>query len=183
MVLEQDLQKGLFSKNQEKTYIDKLLGKQEIQRTKELISKKSLTRGEILELLHMCSSAESKLWNFSDWDRYIILKFFVWIREFVKITEILFDQKEKMKTDLALSKRSLRLLDNNEKLIQHNTKFLVELYFNMGRTTLSLGGTGFMELLKNKFEVIYPYGNVPGGQAPVSNEKKFKLWGMGGNTK
>lgn len=203
MTFEQNLQKSIFQQNPEKTYIDKLLSKREIERTKALVSKPDLSRSEVLELLHMCSSAESKLWNLGDWDRYVLLKFFVWIREFVKIAEIMYDNKEnmlvknntcatckgyiheKMKDfnkcsclipikEVPLSERSLRILDNNEKLIEHNTKFLVELYFNIGRTTLSLGGTGFLELLKNKFEVNYPSNNLAS-----TEENKTRLWGLG----
>jgi hypothetical protein len=35
--------------------------------------------------------------NYSDWDRYIILKFFVWIREFTKVCEILYDYEDELK--------------------------------------------------------------------------------------
>lgn len=175
-MIEQNLQKNLFSQDKEKTFIDKLLGRKEIERTKELIKKEQLTRSEILELLHSCSSAESKLWNFSEWERYVHLKFFVWIREFTKISEIMFDQKEKMMKDPNISERSKILLKNNERLIEHNTKFLVELYFNMARTTLSLNATAFIEFLKNKFEVLYPSG-LPNSQPQEAT--KTKLWGLG----
>ena len=42
---------------------------------------------ELLELLYMCIGTEAKLVNLSDWDRYVVLKFFVWIREFIKVVE------------------------------------------------------------------------------------------------
>jgi hypothetical protein len=176
-MIEESLKKNLFSQDKEKTFIDKLLGKEEIERTRDLIKKDPLTRSEIMELLHACSSAECKLWNFGAWERYVQLKYFVWIREFTKISEIMFDQKEKMFKDMNLSERSKTLLKNNERLIEHNTKFLVELYFNMARTTLSLGGTAFMEFLKQKFEVVYPAGQ-PGTQP--QEQGKMKLWGLGG---
>lgn len=186
-MLEQQLQKGIFQGNPEKTYIDKLLGRREVERTKELIKKDELTREEILELLHMCSSTESKLLNLSDWDRYVMLKFFVWIREFVKICELMFDMKEDLlkkekNGETYLSERSKTILKNNERLIGHNTKFLVELYFNIGRTTLSVGATGFLELLKNKFEMMYPnqfFSSMMGGE----QENKRRWLSFGGKGK
>ena len=179
MGLEENLSRNMFSRTEEKTYIDKLLAKKGIERTKELISKDRLTRSEILELMHTCSSEESKLWNFGEWSRYTHLKFYVWIAEFIKIIEIMFDQEEKLNKGNLLSEKGKILLENNMKLIEHNAKFLVSLYFNIARTTLSLNGTGFIELLKNKFEMAYPFGQ-PGMMASEASEKRSigNLWGL-----
>ncbi len=182
---EQELQSSLFSGQSEKSYIDKLLAKSDVDRIRELIRTNKLTREDLLELLYLLSGNESKLLNYGEWDRYIILKFFVWIREFVKIAEIMFDYQDDLKVRentckhcrklrepkqddnnkcgckefvpvSKLSERTKQLLFNNERYIEHNVKFLIDLYLNIGRTTLSLGATGIMELLKNKYEVIYP---------------------------
>ena len=181
---EQSLQGSLFSGQSEKSYIDKLLAKSDVDRIRELIRKNKLSREDLLELLYLLSGNEAKLLNYGEWDRYVILKFFVWIREFVKVAEIMFDYQEDLKTkentcktcdkleetkkeknkcgcdvfisSITISKRTKQLLYNNERLIEHNVKFLIDLYLNIGRTTLSLGATGIMELLKNKYEVVYP---------------------------
>ena len=203
MSFEQKLQNSLFSKNVEKTYIDKLLAKEDVNKIKELIKKERLNRSELLELLYMCLGTESKLLNLGTWDRYVILKFFVWIREFIKIAELMYDYREYLeerentcitckgyiKLEMKgknkcyctppvpiyeLSMRTKTMLDNNEKLIEHNAKFLIDLYLNIVRTTLSLGGTGFLELLKNKFEMAYPQADI---STPVD---KPKIWGLGG---
>jgi hypothetical protein len=209
MSFEQQLQRNLFSQNVERTAIDKLLSRKEVERVKELIKQEKLNRSDLLELLYLCLSTESKLLNLGSWDRYVILKFFVWIREFIKIAELMYDLKEFLeskenlcstckgyidgkkskKSDTAcycymhgkipepsieLSDRTKQILKNNELLIEHNAKFLIDLYFNIVRTTLSLGGTGFMELLKNKFEIFYP--NNPMG---TQEAEKPKLWGFG----
>lgn len=183
MSFEQNLQQGLFTPNPEKTYIDKLLARKEVERTKELIKKTELEREEILELLHMCSSTESKLLNLGEYDRYVILKFFVWIREFVKVAEQMFDMEEDLNIQeeqgkITLSGRSKQILKNNKRLIGHNTKFLVELYFNIQRTTLSIGATGFLELLKNKFEMAYPFAN-PFSQPVAPEQNKKFIWSGG----
>jgi len=191
-MFEEQLQKSLFSTSTEKSFIDKLLSKEDIQNIKELMVKERLTRGELLELLYMCLSAESKLWNLGEYDRYLILKFFVWIREFIKVAELLYDYKDylqkqentcarckgylkskyqgkKVSEDadpclciknrqprVQITPRTWQHLDNNVRMLEHNAKFIIDLYFNIGRTSLSIGATGFLELLKNKYEVIYP---------------------------
>lgn len=161
MSFEQQMQSGLFTSNAEKTFIDKLLGRKDVEAIREIIRKPRLNREDLLDLLYMLSSVESKLLNYGPWDRYIILKYFVWIREFVALSEHLFDYKDRIEAkeltgQATLSPRTKQLFDNNIRLMEHNVKFLVDLYFNIGRTTLSLGATGFLEPLKNKYEVNYP---------------------------
>lgn len=186
MGFEDNLQRSMFSESKEKTFIDKLLAKEDVQAIRQIIKKPKLTRSDMLEALYMLSSNESKLLNFDEWNRYVLLKFFVWIREFIKIAELSFDYhddlelKEKLcscggyvnikdKTLHYLKKcgcekptyvfsittRTKRLLENQQRLIEHNVKFLIDLYFAIGRTSLSLGATGFLEILKNKYEIHY----------------------------
>lgn len=189
-MFEEQIAKGLFSVPSEKTFIDKVMAKEEVAQIRDLIKKPRLNREDLLELLYLLSSVESKLLNYGAWDRYVILKYFVWIREYVKINEILYDYaddlylKEKLcscgayhfgdakvreehkhlkqckcdapKFIFVLSARSKQMFENNMRLQEHNVKFLIDLYFNIGRTTLSLGATGIMEILKNKFEISYP---------------------------
>ena len=54
--------------------------------------------------------------------------------------------------------------------MEHNVKFLVDLYFNLARTTLSKGATGFLEILKNKYEISYP--NASEIQTPTETARK-----------
>lgn len=151
----------MFGKVSEKTFIDKLLARQDTEAIRELIKKPRLKREELLEILYLISGTEAKLLNYGEWDRYVILKFFVWIREFVKIAEMLYDYEDKLKImektgEIRITPRARELLDNNQRLIEHNAKFLVDLYLNIGRTSLSVGATGLLEFLKNKFEIAYP---------------------------
>lgn len=184
MGFEDALESSMFRGVGERTYIDKVLAKNDVDAIRALVKKTVLTREDLLEILYLLSGTEAKLVNYSEWDRYIILKFFVWIREFVKICEILFDyedelkkkvkqckyclkviSKEDIKTKcvcenpapvMQLTERTQRLLNNNSLLLQHNAKFLIDLYLNIARTSLSVQAVGLLELLKNKYEVIYP---------------------------
>lgn len=181
---EESLQQSMFSSSSDKTFIDKILAKEEVDKIREIIKKKNLKREDIIQILYLLSGTESKLLNYGEWDRYVILKFFVWIREFVKVAELLYDYQDDLKKKactcqkcdklfeefegkkeecncekpeaiLQVSDRTAKLLYNNERLIEHNMKFLIDLYLNIARTTLSVGATGILELLKNKFEVDY----------------------------
>lgn len=177
--VERAIGQSILSSTGEKTFIDKLLGKNDVERVRELIRKEKLSREELLELLYSLTGTEMKLLNMGSWDRYVILKFFVWIRDFVKNIEIMYDYQEKINKEIKEAteespeekRRALRLkklITENEKLAEHMIKFMVDLYFNMARTTLSLNATGFMELLKNKYEVLYPNQTIN----PSTQEKK-----------
>lgn len=183
MELEKNLQNGLFEAGGEKTFIDKILARKDVEELREIVKKNRLSRSDMLEILYLLSSVESKLLNFSEQDRYIVLKFFVWIREVVKVAEQLFDYRESLeekqkKGEFKITQRTERLLKNSELMIEHNVKFLVDLYLNIGRTTLSIGATGIMEILKNKYEISYPLG----GGMQMNEQPKPSLWGRkGGN--
>lgn len=178
-MIEQQLQNAFNSTAHEKTFIDKLLAKDDIKKIGELMKKKRLSREELIEALYLLASSESKLQNFSEWERYVLLKFYVWIREFIKIAEILYDFKDKH--DVMIKNKEIKpsanydkLLDNCMQRIEHNAKFLIDLYLNISRSSLSVNGTGFMELLKNKFEVDYR-GTNPNNATTVQNNSKLGL--------
>lgn len=183
MSFEEQLENSFFKGPSEKTFIDKMLGRDDVESVRKIISKTQLDREDMMKLLNLLSSNESKLWNYGEWDRYIMAKFFVWIREFVAVAENLYDYKddlerktkscancnnrigdkenpcncgENFKPVFKLKKDSYQIFNNITRLLEHNVKFLVDLYFNLSRTTLSLGATGLLELLKNKYEVVYP---------------------------
>jgi len=169
MSFEDSLQQSMFSQSNEKTFIDKLLAKEEVLRVREIIKKKHLEREDMTELLNMLSSNEIKLLNYGEWERYLMAKFFIWIREFVALAECLYDyeddlKKKEEKGEFKISSRARQIIENNKRHIEHNIKYLVDLYFNMSRSTLSLGATGILELLKNKFEMSYQ--NMPLASSP-----------------
>lgn len=180
MAIEDQLQQSLFKRDSERTFIDKVLAKEEVDRIRELVKKPKLARNEMLELLYLVGGNEAKLLNYSDWDRYLMNKFFVWLREFVKILEMFFDYreylegKEKKDKNFKLSSRFRKILDNNQALLEHQVKFLIDLYLNVGRTSLSVGATGFMELLTNKFEMAYP---TLGGSLSAPETNKTRIFG------
>ena len=161
MDFEEQLSKTILSGQGERTFIDKVMSKEDVEAIRDLMRKEKLTRSELLELLYRIAANEAKLINLGAHERYLLLKFYVWIREFVKVAEQLYDYKEtieKLTEDkiLLMPEYGNKLIENNIQLIEHNIKFLVDLYLNICRTSLSLGMSGFKEVLTNKYEVMYP---------------------------
>lgn len=173
--IAQQIERQIFSQNHEKTFLDKLLSRKESEEIRQLIKKRDLSRSELLELLYLISSTESKLLNFSEWDRYVLLKFFVWIREFIVICEHYFDYREKVEenkeNDQNLTEDQKRHMKTIGANLEHIAKALVDLYLNIGRTSLSVNGTAFLESLKNKFEIDYGVSNQP-----ERKERGFLKW-------
>lgn len=157
IMIEDQIQKQMFFNNSERSYLDKLLSRTDIDQIREIIRKDVLTRKDLTDLLHLCTSSESKLVNLSEYLRYIILKFYVWLRETISVAELLYDYQDDLeKLPNGLDDQTKQLFSNCMRLMQHNVKFMVDMYLNTTRTTLSLGGSAFFETLKNKYEISYP---------------------------
>lgn len=181
MSVEEQLAAQVFNQNSEKTFISKVLGEKDSERLRQLVKKQNLTREDMLEMLYLLSGVNSKLLNFGAWDRYIILKYFVWVREIVKISELFFDYEDEMnklesEKRLLLTPETKRLIKNSKIQLEHSIKFLVDLYLNISNTTVSLGMSGLQELVRNRFEFAYP-------TSPDSEQKNkgFRILGRGGN--
>ena len=115
--IESQISKSMFSKEREKSFIDKILAKDNIESIRTLIKKKELVREDLLEILYLLGSEEIKLLNFSEWERHIVLKLFVWIREFCKAAEILYDYEDSLKKDPSkLEKETQELFNNNKRM-------------------------------------------------------------------
>lgn len=154
---ERGLATGLFSTDAEKSFTDKVLDKSGVERVKELMRKPKLDRDDLLELLYMLSAVEAKLVNFDPWDRYLLGKFYAWIRDFVASAELLYDLEEEIgKKNIEVNDNTEKMLEKIKNMMSHNIKFLADVYFYLSRSTLSLGATGFDTLTKSRFEYFYP---------------------------
>jgi len=231
--IERNIANGLFTKESEKTFVDKLFAKDDIDHIRSIIKKPRLTREDMLEILYMLASKEAKLVNFSEWERYVVLKYYVWVRDFTKNAEKFYEYqdflekketyffkfqnyktfknsskeewalklteleekemklfvfskeeikefdnliKEHKEVDFVLSAETKKMFDNIMKIKEHDVKFLIDLYLNIIRTSLSVGGTGFLETLKNKFEIDYRQREQP----QMKEEKGLFSLGKGG---
>jgi len=178
MSLDKSMSSAIFSNMQDKTFLDKLFARREVDKLKELMRKSPLSREDMLEIMYMIAGTEAKLVNFNEWDRHVILKYYVWVREYMRMVERRFDFQEWLdKKKIKISKQSKRLFDHTRGNMEHDVKYLVDVYLNIMRTSLSLGGSGFFEPMKQKAEIAYPFG-FPAQQTQVQNsEGKKYLWG------
>lgn len=171
--------------NREKTFIDKLMSKEDALRLRELIKRDNYNRADLKEIMDIISGNELKVLSLSEWERYIMAKFFVWITEIVKLFYMILDYKDKVEADSKIckqcgagedkhtgkdhifvpkfrqTKESIIYLSNICRLHDHSIKSLILLYVNLNRSGLSIGGRFIKEVLSNKYEFAYP--NSPAG--------------------
>lgn len=131
MGIEESLQQQLFAQSVEKSSVDKLLGKEEIEKVRLLVKKDKLTRKDLKDVLYLINSAEAKLYNLSAWERYIVTKYYVWVREFFKLAEMQFDFIE----GKLLLYSTCRLCNGYKKQTDEIDDFLHDLTKNKDRCT------------------------------------------------
>jgi hypothetical protein len=151
----------IYGSDEEKTFIDKVLDRKDSERLRTLMLEEELDRSELLELLYIIVSINTKLVNFSDWDRYLLGKFLAWIRDFTTLHESLLDyieDYEKVENEAEKEKieQILDTLYSIRKHASHNLKFLVDIYLYLSNSTLSISGVAFDTLSKSRFEYSYP---------------------------
>lgn len=222
-MFEKIVEQGMFKSLNEKTAIEKLLARKNIEDIRTLIRKPDMSRADTLELLYLISGEEIKLWNWDAQERYVITKYFVWVQEFIKTCQIFYDFQEDLSHSERLCVRCMKhankyvkkevdgtltleepngkttpidaksvcecgdeallmiydqtsekSIRNTERYLEHESKFLLMLYLNLGRSSLSQSGVGFFELLKNKFEFVYP--TTAGGAAGDGEKKSWFKW-------
>jgi len=162
--IEDFINRNVYEETREKTFVDKVLNREEAKRLQELTKKEDLNRSELLELLYLLAGIELKLVNFDPYDRYLLGKFFAWIRDFVATTEILFDYiadlKDMENKATGKEKKDIKemidILERIKKLDLHNVKFLADIYMYLCRSTLSIDASAFDTLTTSRFEYYYP---------------------------
>lgn len=179
MNYEDALGSRAFKSSADRTFIDKVLGRKEVEQLKELVEKEDLTRSDLLKLLYMLTGAELKIVNLSEWDRYLLGKYYTWIRDLVKVGEFLYDYEDNIKKGKVTFTQHKEEIDEGilsiKKMLLHDIKFSVDIYLYLTRSTLSLNGAAFDNLTKNRYE--YEYGNYPGqAVTPIEAEKPKSWW-------
>lgn len=161
----------MFQSNPERTSIDKVLGRADVERVQALMQKEKLSRQDILVLMAYISGIEAKLLNLSAQERAVLLKFFTWIGEFVKLGELNYDMQQKINEQYTTGKYGkvfADILEKNESKIEHIFKCLANLYLNIARTSMSQAGGAFRQILEHKYDVQYTVnsGQLPPGVKP-----------------
>ena len=139
------------------------------------MKKDKLTYEDINQLLYLLTSDEAKLLNLKEYDRYILGKFYTWIREFVKILEEIYKLKQQLKEGKLVDKETEESLQKTEQIMIHNVKFLVDVFLFLSRSSLSINAKAFVEFLKQKFEYEYKGSEVEMPQE--KRELKLNIFG------
>lgn len=77
----QNLGRALFQGESEKSLVDKLLGRQDADKLHKLMQKEPLTKSDIEEILFLMTSIDQKIVNYDEWDRYVVVKLFPWVKD------------------------------------------------------------------------------------------------------
>jgi hypothetical protein len=152
------LSQTAFRQPQEKSFIDKLLGRKEVYALEQLMKKEELTRSELLDMLYMLTSVELKLANLGEYDRYLLGKYFTWVRDFVALAEFLYDYQSEI-NNCKFSPEAKKDIEDTLKAIQktiiHDVKFSVDIYLFLIRSTMGLTAMAFDTLSKGRYEYEY----------------------------
>lgn len=176
---EQQLAQRLMGQqNVEKTHTDKLLARSEVAEIQGIMKSEDLTRSQLLNMIYLLSSAEAKLANYGDRDRYLLGKLLTWIRDFVSVCEILYDYKaiyDKATDTSQVFKNTKKMMEISRKHMMHDIKFMVDIFLYLSRSTLSLGMAAFETLSTQRFEYAYPQWESVQQQDNTSPFGKIKL--------
>ncbi len=173
MDIENQIKNQLGNVNAERTYIDKILSREDIKALQELQTRSKLTRKDIDTLQHLMNSAELKLHNLGENQRYVHNKYYCWIEEMLKIYKMYLDYQEseafKESTD-----NTKKLYDDTLMILSGVVKQFCFLFFHLSRSSLSLGGWGIGKLLSNVVEYDYKQNST---QTLIEPDKK-KFFGL-----
>lgn len=160
----------------ERSLVDKALARRNVEKIEDLLRKDEWTREDVKLLLNYLVSDELKLLYLRDWDRYILGKYFVWLREIVRVGEDYYDIEESIKRRIEQLKNKqltenededarkaaieeyknrLKVLKRIEKGFISSIQFAVDIFLYIGRSSLSLYGKAFDSLLKPHTEYEY----------------------------
>lgn len=163
------LNRAVFHGESEKSFVDKLLGRQDADRLHGLIKKEPLTMSDVEEMLFLMTSIDQKILNYNAWDRYVVVKLFPWVKDFSTVCKTMMQYQQQYEQgkftedfkDKAVEKEIIEIIKEINKYLLHNLKFLISVFLLVSNTTLSLDGAAFETLTTSRFEYSYPMMPMP----------------------
>ncbi len=171
MMFEDKIEDAVFSTSKEKSWVDKLLAKEDAEKLRRLSRKRELSKEDLSELLYLLTNVELKLSNLTEYDRYLLGKYFAWFRDLVKLCEMLYDYIKEHEKDLDQS--SLKMLKDVLSMYVHNVKFACDVFLFLVRSTLGVEGYAFDTLSKTRYEHVYPQTYLETPQQPKEQKRFF----------
>ena len=163
--LEQGLSSQMFSNKDDRSFSDKILAKSEVDEIKQLIQQEKITSSDLSKILYLMAGNELKLLNLSENQRHIIGLYYAWIRDIVLLCQVTANYQKNMTTDrdyarmnqgkLLVTKETYLLVDNLLDMMLADSKYLIDVYFYLQRSSLSLGAYGFDVLTQMRYDYKY----------------------------
>ncbi len=155
----------------ERTFTDKTLGKEEIERIRIIMRNYTLSREQLAELRNLLVGSHLKLVNFDEKDRTIIGYWLNFIENFFQAEEELYAYYTSIKDVDEIQNSTKKLLIKAREKMENNLKFIIDIYLFGVNSSLSIEATGFRSYLVSKFE--FPYAE----SQQVPQEKRIEFFG------
>lgn len=153
---ENQLGKATFGEESERTRMDKVLSKEEVDRLREIVTKDLLEIEEVDEIINILVSTELKLTNFNENDRYILGKYLLWVSEYGKRYSRAIRTRDYYRRQWSyLTERTRSMRIDIEKDYAGTFKQAVHTYCFLARSPLSIGGSLIDRLTSDKREMKY----------------------------
>jgi len=160
-----------FMRPSERTVIDKLFARDDVEKIRELQKELRLDKKQLQELLHLLSAVEPKLLNLEPWTMYALSQFLVGVTGFMTLAmqycdvdDLLEDRKKVGK----VSPRCIELFEQSRLKVDRSMKFILSVFSYSGRVTLSNKAMAFKEFTRERWELEYSK-NPNQGMVPNRN--------------
>lgn len=159
--LEDIVAKQMQTVTSDKSLLDKLFAKEEIEKITRIHKLKNPTRQDMQELKQLLTGMEVKLLNFDEDYPHILGRYLVRIIETFSYYESMEEFYSRIKHYLT-ENRTKELYETMIYKLKNTCLFYSSNFQWIERSTMSIEGAGFFNALTNKFELSYPQmGLVP----------------------
>ncbi|MEM4364072.1 MAG: hypothetical protein QXS90_02215 [Candidatus Diapherotrites archaeon] len=138
----------------EKSFVDKTMAKEEIERIRGLLKRDFLDRSSMHELRNLLVGFNLKLVNFDDNERILVGLFLNYIENLFLAEEELYQYVELIKTRPGYE-NSVKLLNSSRVRLENTLKFYVDVYLYIINSSLAVGAVAFNAHTTGRYEYVY----------------------------
>jgi len=157
--MENRISQGAIIEKQERGLIDSLFARDELAYGRSIIGKENYTKEDFPRMMDLAFGRELKLHNLDKKERYVLGKYgTILLSDIFKMTEEMIRFKDTSNFN-SLSHASKKQYNECLDMTTRYARWSLETFQYWTRSSLSLGLKGFLESLKQKFEVTHPPEN------------------------
>ncbi|MBU1045990.1 hypothetical protein KJ616_02610 [Patescibacteria group bacterium] len=140
----------------DRTLIQKVLTEKNIEEGKDIGTSGILDRNQIIRLQNLMTGLEQKLVKYSPSDRYNLGVYITWTSMWTKLAEQLYDFQESMKKNPKnYSDVGRKNFEDIAYGMSSSIKYLSNIFYFLSRSSMSIDGFAFKEILEQKSEQVY----------------------------